>query len=284
MSGNISETAIIVASLRALSNYEDDPYFQCLDQYAELFLPDERRIPLQDAEKRHLIKMSIPKGMYEYVISRTRYFDHIFLEALKSDFGQIVFLGAGFDSRPYRFSKLVDGTRIFEVDASSTQEYKKSILTKNEIANNDVVYISTNFEEGDLFKRLKENGFNQSVRTLFLWEGVTFYLTEDAVNRMLCEIAFQSAAGSRICFDFQTMKSKEELIKTGLREEAIKFGISEGRIDEFVSLNRYTKIEHLDAKEIEKRFMTDTTGNSIGKIAPIMNFILIEHKNNYDRN
>ena len=67
-------------------------------------------------------------------------------------------------------------------------------------------------------------------------------------------------------------------IKTGLKEESIKFGIEEGKISDFVSSNKYYVIEHLDSKEIEQKFMKKENGDLFGEIAPIMNFILIEHK------
>jgi methyltransferase (TIGR00027 family) len=271
----ISETAVAVASLRALSNYESDDKFNCCDNYAELFLPDEKRIPLKDSKIRETIKKAIPKGMFEYVISRTKYFDAVFIEAVKRNIGQVVFLGAGFDSRPYRFNELLDNTMIFEVDTDATQKYKKTLLT-NSFKN--IEYVSHNFEDEYLFDKLKKYGYKQSDKTLFLWEGVSFYLTKEAVFKMLKGIRENSGSGSMICFDFQTMKSIEELIKTGLKEESIKFGIEEGKIDEFVSSNKYKIIEHLNSKEIEQRFMKKENGDLFGEIAPIMNFILIEHK------
>ena len=270
----ISETAIAVASLRALSNYESDDKFNCNDNYAELFLPDEKRIPLKDSKIRETIKKAIPKGMFEYVISRTKYFDAIFIEALKRNIGQVVFLGAGFDSRPYRFNELLDTTMIFEVDTEATQIYKKTMLT-NSFKN--IEYVTHNFEDEYLFDKLRKYGYKQSDKTLFLWEGVSFYLTREAVLKMLKSIRENSASGSMICFDFQTMKSIEELIKTGLKEESIKFGIEQGKIDEFVSSNKYKIIEQLNSKEIEQRFMKKDTGDLFGEISPIMNFILIEH-------
>src|SRR5512133_1649614 len=129
MMTKISETAVIVASLRALSNYEPDKKFNCNDHYAELFLHDKKRIPLQDSQVREMIRKAIPKGMYEYVIARTKYVDGVFLDALKQNIKQIVILGAGFDSRPYRFQELIDKTKIFEVDTEATQQYKLSLLT-----------------------------------------------------------------------------------------------------------------------------------------------------------
>lgn len=273
----ISETAIIIASLRALSNYEADEKFSCNDHYADLFLPDEKRIPLKDSKTREMIKKAIPKGMYEYVISRTKYFDRVFIEALQQNTEQIVFLGAGFDSRPYRFNEIINKAKIFEVDIEATQEYKKSLLRNKLDSLEKIKYVSVNFEKTDLFSKLKEQGYNQSEKTVFLWEGVTFYLSKDAVYRMLREIRENSAPNSKICFDFQTMKSMEELIKTGIKEESVKFGIEEGKIAEFVLSNKYRVIEHLSSKEIEQKFMIKEGGDLFGEIAPIMNFILIEH-------
>ena len=275
---NISETAVAVASLRALSNYENDEKFRCNDNYADLFLPDEKRTALKDGQTREMIKKAIPKGMYEYVISRTKYFDRVFIYAIKEKFVQIVFLGAGFDSRPYRFNELLDNTKVFEVDADATQKYKKSLLNNDKNEYKNIEYVSHNFEDESLFDKLKKHGYKQSDKTLFLWEGVSFYLTKEAVHRMLNDVRENSAHGSMICFDFQTMKSIEELIKTGLKEESIKFGIEEGKINDFVSSNKYYVIEHLDSKAIEQKFMKKENGDLFGEIAPIMNFILIEHK------
>jgi methyltransferase (TIGR00027 family) len=277
MMTKISETAVIVASLRALSNYEHDIKFNCNDHYAELFLPDEKRIPLQDSQVREMIRKAIPKGMYEYVIARTKYVDGVFLDALKQNIKQIVILGAGFDSRPYRFQELIDKTKIFEVDTEATQQYKLSLLTNKADSIKKIHYVPVNFEETDLFARLKEHGYNKTDKTLFLWEGVTFYLSKDAVHRMLREIKVNSPEESKICFDFQTVKSMDELIHTGIREESIKFGIEEGKIEEFIISNKYRIMEHLSSKDIEMRFMTKEDGVSFGEISSLMNFILIEN-------
>jgi methyltransferase (TIGR00027 family) len=273
----ISETALIVASLRALSTYEPDDQFNSNDQYAALFLPDDKRGMLTDSKAQEMIRKAIPQGMYEYVISRTKYLDEVFKEAIGNDFGQIVFLGAGFDSRPYRFNDLLNKTRIFEVDSEATQNYKKSLLSKYSVENKNVEYISTDFEEANLFSKIREHGYNPNDRTLFLWEGVTFYLTAKSVIRMLKDIRENSCPGSLVCFDFQTMKSADELIKTGLEAESIKFGIEEGKINEFVLSNQYSIIEHLGSKKIEQKFMMKENGELFGEIAPIMNFILIGH-------
>ncbi len=273
-----SQTAWITASLRALSNYEKDRQVNCGDDLAELFLPEERRIFFRTQDSRETIKKSIPKGMYGYVIARTQYFDGIYRKALQNDMGQIVLLGAGYDSRPYRFANGSRNTRIFEVDAQATQLHKLSLLRENKIEiRENISFVAVDFEKDDFLQLMKKSGFDESKQTLFLWEGVTFYLSFSAVLRMLKMIKENSASGSQLCFDFQTAQTGNDLIHTGLQEETIQFGLS-GNIGDFVRDNGYTLIEHVDAKDMEKRFLTLENGELFEKIAPMMNFIWVEHR------
>lgn len=65
-----------------------------------------------------------PAGIYEYVIARTKYIDAVFKRALSEQFDQILLFGAGFDTRALRFQAAAQHTRIFELDASPTQQAK----------------------------------------------------------------------------------------------------------------------------------------------------------------
>ena len=66
------------------------------------------------------MKNKIAPGAYEFMIARTAFFDRIVEQALKVNIGQLVLLGAGYDSRPYRFGKFIQDTKIFELDAKPT--------------------------------------------------------------------------------------------------------------------------------------------------------------------
>ncbi|KNY27902.1 class I SAM-dependent methyltransferase [Pseudobacteroides cellulosolvens] len=274
-----SETAMIMASLRALSNFEEEEAVRTNDMIAACFLPEDRKSVLEDKNERNKIKSMIPKGLYEYVISRTKYIDQVFINAFKNGIEQMVFLGAGYDSRPYRYNTLIGNTKIFEADTKATQEYKKHILIKNGIEiRENITYVGVDFEKDDLFKLLYENGYDAIKRTLFIWEGVTFYLSETTVVEMLKKIRENSIAGSQICFDFQTIAGKEDLISTGIKEEEIKFGIEAGKIDSFVAENGYATVEHINSSGMENKFLTLENGILFGSIAQIMNFLLIEKK------
>jgi methyltransferase (TIGR00027 family) len=57
------------------------------------------------------------------------------------------------------------------------------------------------FERDDLMSTLTANGYRADARTFFIWEGVTQYLTEDAVRATMA--ALQNApADSRLAFTY----------------------------------------------------------------------------------
>jgi methyltransferase (TIGR00027 family) len=279
MNDKISETAIVTTSLRALSTYETDATVRSNDGLAEIFIPEDRRAALKTLSSREMIKRQIPKGMYEYVIARTKYFDGVFVDAIKNTIEQIVFLGAGYDSRPYRFHTLITDTKVFELDMKPTQDHKLACLRKNNIdIHHNISFIPIDFETDDPVDMLGRYGYDKSKQTLFLWEGVTFYLPHDTVTRMLRRLKENSGFGSRVCFDFQTTQHDSKLIHTGLKDEFIQFGIESGKIVSFVNDRQYRIVEHITADEMERRFLMLQNDALFGTIMPMMNFLLIEHE------
>jgi len=271
---NISQTAMLIASLRALACYEEDPCIQGKDHMAELFLPDEKRIPLSTPEIRSAIKKAIPEGLYEYVIARTKYFDELYLHYLNLQFPQIVLLGAGYDSRAYRFESNNKSTTIYEADAPATQEDKRQILKVNgtEIHNN-VIYTAIDFEKDNLFEKLCAAGFQKSLKTLYIWEGVTFYLEPKSVDKMLFEIKENSAAGSILSFDYQHIDIDNDLINTGLKDETVKFGMKSDEIETYLIGMGYSVLEKVDSEKMCNRYLTLSDGQRFGNVKSIMNII-----------
>lgn len=158
-----------------------------------------------------------------------------------------------------------------------TQDRKIALFQEHGVhIHENIKFVPVDFETDDLIQSLINCAYDRSKASLFLWEGVTFYLTEKTVEKTLRLIKENSKTGSRICFDFQT-KINNELIDTGLKDESIKFGIEHGRVKEFVEKNGYKIVEHVSSIEMEKRFLQMKNGDTFGAIAPIMNFTLIEH-------
>ncbi len=261
----------MIASLRALACYEDDPAIQGGDTLAELFLPEDKRQPLHNPEFHSRIKGMIPEGLYEYVIARTKYFDELFRQCLNDGFTQIVLLGAGFESRACRFAV------IYEVDTPATQQEKHRILLDNGMTiPANTRYVPADFERDDLFEKLVDAGYAEDVATLFIWEGVTFYLSPKAVGGMLEAISSHAASGSLLGFDFQHTDHEQELIDTQLKDEQIKFGLDAEKCTDYLKRFGISLREKLDALMMENRYLTTSAGIRFGSIKSIMHIAMAE--------
>jgi len=113
---------------------------------------------------------------------------------------QVVLLGAGFDTRAARLAR--EGVRFFEVDREETQAVKLAGLAR--LAGypiQNATYVTCDFERQDFLERLGGSGYRADQPALFLWEGVTAYLTEPAVRATLHRIAEGAHPGSVVAFD-----------------------------------------------------------------------------------
>jgi methyltransferase (TIGR00027 family) len=128
-----SQTALFGAMRRYIAHREYPNSRFGSDDLAARFLPPSFQFLLRFEKVRLNVKERLNgafPGMHEYIIARTAYFDRLFTAALNEQTPQIVLLGAGYDSRAYRFASLNQGTRIFELDATPTQARKKKCLKR----------------------------------------------------------------------------------------------------------------------------------------------------------
>ena len=135
------------------------------------------------------------------MVARTRLIDDTLSALVPEDVSQLVILGAGFDARPYRL-RCLQTAPIFEVDHPDTQQAKRDALSRalGELPAN-VTFIPTDFNLMQLESDMDASGYRSSVPTLFLWEGVTNYLSEDAVDATLRWCA-RAVAGSVLLFTY----------------------------------------------------------------------------------
>ena len=134
---------------------------------------------------------------------RTKAFDAALLDAVQDGAKQVVVLGAGFDSRAYRFRSQLNDVRVMEVDYGPTQVYKKQRLGEIlEVIPPNVSFVPMDFTKDNLLEQLRNAGYSEQLNTFFLWEGVSYYLPESAVKDTLHFVRDHSASGSRIAFDY----------------------------------------------------------------------------------
>lgn len=145
----------------------------------------------------------------ELVIARTLYFDRV-IERVLGDVGQVVLLGAGYDTRAYGPFRR-EGIVFFELDQESVQDHKRIMTARAGIDTTDVRFVAVDFSEDDVFEKLAEAGYDPVVKTIFLWEGVTLYLKEEAVRKAMRQVRTHSAPGSVLLADIYA----DRMIKMG---------------------------------------------------------------------
>jgi methyltransferase (TIGR00027 family) len=280
-----SETALATAFMRALAARDDRKEIRGTDYLAEIFLPGERKAPLNDLKVRQwVMKNKVAPGAYEFMVARTAFFDHVVRDELLRNIPQIVLLGAGYDSRPYRFKELLKQTRIFELDAQPTQLRKQELLGQAGIpVPEHVTFVPVDFNRENLKEVLLEAGFSGDERALFVWEGVTYYLSAEVVDNTLGVIRTISPAGSSVCFDFASLstealgeegaKKLREHMKSKHPAEPTKFGIPQGKLGAFLTERGYVVIEHLSSSEMEARYLTLQDGSTAGKVPALFSLV-----------
>jgi len=133
---------------------------------------------------------------------RTRFIEECLAHAMQNGATQLVILGAGFDTRAYRLTGLLSVARVFEVDRPSTQQYKMRRIREAGIeVPQNLSYVPVDFRSDKLPSVLHASGYDSRQLTFFIWEGVTMYLPEAAIEETLSWIGAQ-AAGSAVVFDF----------------------------------------------------------------------------------
>jgi len=139
------------------------------------------------------------EGLRDLIVSRTLYFDRV-IERVIDEVEQFVIMGAGYDMRAYGDLQ-EKGVAFFELDQASVQQHKQNALAEAGIPCEHVRFVAVDFSEENAFDKLSEAGFDRNKKTLFLWEGVTLYLSESDVRKTMQEVRKYSPAGSVLLVD-----------------------------------------------------------------------------------
>jgi methyltransferase (TIGR00027 family) len=262
-----SQTALTVAFNRALASIsETEP--KSSDYLAEIFLTDVQKKIVKNKEDREAyLRKPYMINLYGFFLARTNFIDHIFEQALKENIPQIVFLGAGYDTRSIRFSDKIKDTVIFELDAQTTQQNKLRIYDQEKIkVPQHLKFVTINFISEEISLVLRKAGYDENKETLFIWEGVTYYLTKEAINQTLDFLKENKANGSRIVFDYHITEVPS--ISTG---EPFIFWKSIADMNSELEARGFKIIESLDARAIEQKFLFHN-GKQVYNTMPITAF------------
>jgi methyltransferase (TIGR00027 family) len=266
-----SRTAEYMALFRALESFRPSDRRLFEDRLAREFLrPSLRtvahlsRAPFFGALIRWIIDQRWP-GARSSGIARTRFIDEALAQAIEDGIEQVVILGAGFDCRAYRLSNL-ERARIFEVDHPDTLTAKREHLRRAlRGLPPHVVFAEIDFNQQQIKDVLAASGFDATRRTFFIWEGVTNYLSEQAVDTTLKFIG-TTAAGSRLIFsyvhrgiidnstEFERTRNLMRLLRKA--DEPWTFGLYPAELPAYLGARGFELVDDVGSVEYRARYMS----------------------------
>ncbi len=169
------------------------------DPDAKHFIAGSRFIRLMGHKLNVWLSTKLAPGMHEHLIARTRFIDELVARCAAEGIEQYVILGAGYDLRAHRLS-LPTELAVFEVDQEEVQARKRAKLPEAPASQSRPTYVSVDFSSQSLSQRLLESGFDQTKSTLFTLEGVSQYVSEEALKKTLSELKLLSAEANAVFF------------------------------------------------------------------------------------
>jgi methyltransferase (TIGR00027 family) len=207
-----SETAMICAAMRAAHPMLDEAPWIFVDEMAIALsgLQDQAALRAKLAShEEYLTAFSGPETAKAFMRTgklcgalRARFAEDVLADAMRRGVSQYVLLGAGFDSYAYCRHDPTSGLRVYEVDHPATQKEKVARLQQLGVSiPASTTFVSMDFTHDRLLETLCGHGFQPGQPAVFCWLGVTWYLSDEAIDSVLRDIA-SAAPGSELVLDY----------------------------------------------------------------------------------
>ncbi|MGE2726890.1 class I SAM-dependent methyltransferase [Mycolicibacterium pulveris] len=248
LASSVGATATSVAAQRALASRQPDPLI--VDPYADALVKAvglEHCIKIAEGDLAFDDPLLDRRQMCEQIAVRTRYFDDFFTSASSAGIRQAVILAAGLDTRAYRLPWPPDAV-VFEVDQPRVIEFKSAVLASLGAAlpaERRTVAVDL---RDDWVGALQDKGFDASVPTAWIAEGLLIYLPPDAQDRLLDHITALSAPGSRLATEHMDTAALSTEWADKLSERSRRMGSPVNLADLFYSGERNSARDYLTAR------------------------------------
>jgi methyltransferase (TIGR00027 family) len=146
------------------------------------------------------------------------------------------------------------------------------------------VFVPIDFTTEKPLPKLQRAGYRTDQQTLFIWEGVTYYLPPQTVDETLEFVRSSSPSDSRLCFDYmlpaaslegrygaQQARSAMQALYTA---EPLRFDLAESQVASFLRERGLEMVEHLTAEELQARYLRPRDGSNAGPILDL--FCLVQ--------
>lgn len=189
----VSKTAQWTAAARAHESERTDRLFT--DPWARTLAGTEG-LRLEE-------KFSALAGGNPYLPIRTRIYDDLLNRFIAQGIDQIVFLGAGLDTRSLRLGWPPEIT-VYEIERAELLSAKDEVLSDyGGRPTCERRYVGADLD-GPWSTALSDAGYDPERRSVWVAEGLLFYLTEQHARALVAKAATLATPGSRLLADLIT--------------------------------------------------------------------------------
>lgn len=246
--GGVGLTALMVAAARAIETHRPDSLAQ--DVYAEHFVlaaPASAHWPVRIQQVPDGDANPLWGRFARYFGLRTRVFDDFLLRSVhEGSARQVVLLGAGLDTRAFRLDWPA-GCVVFEIDRKGVLEFKREVLDGLSATSKAARVPIPADLRAEWTEALTDAGFDPGAPSVWLAEGLLFYLPSAAERHLIDTVDRMSTDGSALAFE---VKLERDLL--AYRDSPL-----------YTSTNRQLGIDLLSLFDGEPR--PDSAGDLAGK-------------------
>lgn len=205
-------------------------------------------------------------GILRHYALRKLYLEEITRRSLDSGTGQVVILGAGFDTLALRLRRVYAQANFWEIDHPATQRVKQKALAAPGLTGDNLSLIPLDLTRESLRETLASSPkYHPEVATLFVAEGLLMYLTPEQAAGIFRDIREHSRQGSRIAFTFLEPQPDGRInfarssriigFWLHLRGEMFQWGLAQGEAAFYLQAQGFALREIITSEELRRRYL-----------------------------
>jgi len=241
------------------------------DPYSVAFISRGNRFYIKIMKLKIIYKFmmrfveKLSPGVVGGLVCRTRYLDDVIKAAIEDGFETVVNLGGGYDTRCLRIENM-SNVLYYHIDQPDViDSFKEKMGQLSQGIPSNVRFVPIDFNHQSLEEELARSGYDKTKKTLFIWEGVTQYIDEEALIATFRYIA-SAKPGSRIAFTYVLKGYLENpmifpeyaKIKKTIDMSGVKWinGLVQEEMGEYLEKYGLRLIEDVGAADYQERYLS----------------------------
>jgi len=254
------------AEWRYVQSIHEPAAFRNPDTLVGQFLPARRRWRLAWLSQKKLTALR-SNPFYYYLVARTKYYDHIFLDAISRNVQCIINVGCGSDTRSYRFEHLLReiGIKVLECDQLEVISNKQKVAARRGRLDH-ISYLAIDLSQSTWpnFEHFLQTLRMQSA--LVMMEGVSPYLDVGSFTQFLRFLARKLPSGSRLAYDYKLQGMDDGFGRVGKTLTPFRLPAAVEEVSAFHEELGY-RLSHMD---LSAELMTRLLPGMLGAEVPLL--------------